>query len=133
MVSFANSWPISAITKNDIIEIQEDTFKNLMEEKVHTVAEQMPSFKGNVNQWLATNIQYPDSAAKNGIQGRVVVKFIVRKNGMISNAKVVKSADPYLDTEALRVINLMPRWNPGMNNGKPVSVWFTLPLTFKLQ
>lgn len=103
------------------------------EERIFTIAEQMPSFNGNVNQWLSTHISYPPIAAKNNVQGRVIVKFVVCKDGSISQAKIVRGVDPYLDAEALRVINSMPNWNPGMNNGKPANVWFTLPLTFKLQ
>lgn len=98
-----------------------------------TIAEQMPSFKGNVNQWLAQNLQYPAVAAESGIQGRVVVKFVVGKDGSVSQAQVVRGVDPSLDREALRVVNMMPKWNPGMNNGQPANVWFTLPVTFKLQ
>lgn len=104
-----------------------------VENKVLIIAEQMPSFKGNVNQWLAQNLQYPAVAAESGIQGRVVVKFVVGKDGSVSQAQVVRGVDPSLDREALRVVNMMPKWNPGMNNGQPANVWFTLPVTFKLQ
>lgn len=101
--------------------------------KVFTVAEQMPSFKGNVNAWLSSHISYPAVAAENGIQGRVVVKFVVGRDGSVSQAQVVRGVDPSLDREALRVVNSMPKWNPGMNNGQAANVWFTLPITFKLQ
>lgn len=92
----------------------------------------MPSFKGNVNAWLAQNIQYPAVAAENGVQGKVIVRSVVGKDGSVSQASVVRSVDPPLDREALRAVNSMPRWNPGMNNGQPAAVWFTLPVTFKL-
>ena len=104
-----------------------------VENKIFTVAEQMPSFKGNVNSWLSSHLQYPAVAAENGIQGRVIVKFVVGKDGSVSQAQVVRGVDPALDREALRVVNAMPRWNPGMNNGQPANVWFTLPINFKLQ
>ena len=104
-----------------------------VENKIFTVAEQMPSFKGNVNSWLSSHLQYPAVAAENGIQGRVIVKFVVGKDGSVSQAQVVRGVDPALDREALRVVNSMPRWNPGMNNGQPANVWFTLPINFKLQ
>lgn len=102
-------------------------------DKIYSVAEQMPSFKGNVNAWLASHIQYPSVAAENGIQGRVIVKFVVTAEGYIRQAQVVRGVDTSLDREAMRVVNSMPTWNPGMNNGKYVNVWFSLPLTFKLQ
>ncbi len=104
-----------------------------VENKIFTVAEQMPSFKGNVNQWLSTHISYPAVAAENNIQGRVIVKFVVGKDGSVSQAQIVRGVDASLDKEALRVVNSMPKWNPGMNNGQPANVWFTLPITFKLQ
>ena len=93
----------------------------------------MPSFKGNVNAWLSSHLQYPAVAAENGIQGRVIVKFVVESDGSVSQAQVVRGVDPSLDREALRVVNSMPIWNPGMNHGKPANVWFTLPIGFKLQ
>ncbi len=102
-------------------------------DKIYTIAEQMPSFKGNVNAWLCSHLQYPAVAAENGIQGRVIVKFVVTAGGYVSQAQVVRGVDPSLDLEALRVVNSMPTWNPGMNHGKPANVWFTLPITFKLQ
>ena len=101
-------------------------------DKIYTIAEQMPSFKGNVNAWLSSHLQYPAVAAKNGIQGRVIVKFVVGRDGNVSQAQVVKGADPSLDREALRVVNSMPRWNPGIHNGQPANAWFTLPITFKI-
>lgn len=103
-----------------------------VENKIFTVAEQQPSFKGNIMQWLSSHLQYPASALEGGIQGRVIVKFVVGRDGSVSQASVVRSIDPALDREALRVVNSMPRWNPGMNNGQPVSVWYTLPVVFKL-
>ena len=100
------------------------------------VVEQMPQFPGGpaaLMEFLSKNIKYPEEAYKNGIQGRVIVTFTVNKNGSISEAKVVKSVDPQLDEEALRVASSMPNWNPGMQNGEPVNVKYTVPITFKLQ
>ena len=102
-------------------------------DKIYTIAEQMPSFKGNVNAWLSSHIQYPSVAAENGVQGRVIVKFVVTAEGYVSQTQVVRGVDQSLDREAIRVVNSMPTWNPGMNHGKPANVWFTLPITFKLQ
>lgn len=101
--------------------------------KVFTVAEQKPTFKGDVNSWLSSHITYPAVAAENGVQGKVIVKFVVGRDGSVSQAQVLRGVDPALDREALRVVNSMPKWNPGMNNGQAANVWFTLPITFRLQ
>ncbi len=101
--------------------------------KVFTVAEQMPTFKGDVNSWLSSHINYPPVASDNGVQGKVIVKFVVGRDGSVSQAQILRGVDPALDREALRVVNSMPKWNPGMNNGQAANVWFTLPITFRLQ
>ena len=106
--------------------------KEDIEKKIFTFAEQQPTFKGNVQAWLTSHLQYPASAADNNIQGKVVVKFVVGRDGSVSRAEVIRGVDPALDREALRVVNSMPKWNPGMNNGQPANVWFQLPITFKL-
>ena len=82
--------------------------------------------------WLAENISYPQEAYTKEIQGRVVVAFIVETDGSISDAEVVRSVDPQLDKEALRVVNAMPKWTPGLQNGKAVRVKYNLPVTFRL-
>ena len=99
------------------------------------VVEQMPEFPGGqiaMLNFLSKNIRYPEAAHKAGIQGRVVATFVVEKDGSISNAKVMRSIDPLLDAEALRVINSMPNWIPGKQDGKPVAVKYTVPVSFKL-
>lgn len=121
-----------AIIGDETTEVQKDTVKDVDGEKILSVCEQMPSFQGNVNAWLASNVIYPKEAVDNKIQGRVVVRFVIRKDGTITNATIVRSVDSSLDNEALRCINSMPKWNPGRNNGEPVSVYFNLPITFKL-
>lgn len=83
--------------------------------------------------WLSKNIKYPAIAEENGVQGRVMVKFAVDKDGSIYDPKALRSVDPSLDKEALRVIRAMPRWIPAKINGQPVAVYFTLPVTFQLQ
>ena len=113
--------------------VEEKKVEQVVESKPLTIAEKMPSFKGNVNAWLAQHINYPAAAAENNVQGKVIVRFVVGKDGSVSQASVVRSVDPALDREALRAVNAMPKWNPGMNNGQPAAVWFTLPVTFKLQ
>lgn len=106
------------------------------EKDTYDVVEQMPQFPGGpaaLMQFLSQNIRYPETAYKAGDQGRVIVKFIVEKDGSISDAQTVKSVSPELDAEALRVINSMPNWMPGMQNGEPVRVKYVVPVTFRLQ
>ena len=96
----------------------------------------MPSFPGGqaaLFEFLSKNIRYPVVAEENGIQGRVIVTFVVERDGSITDVRVAKSVDPSLDKEAVRVTKSMPHWNPGMQNGGPVRVKFTLPVTFRLQ
>ena len=83
--------------------------------------------------FLGKNIKYPTISQENGVQGRVIVQFVVTKEGDIAEPKVVRGVDPYLDAEALRVINLMPKFKPGKQNGKAVNVWYTIPVMFRLQ
>lgn len=104
-------------------------------EKVFDVVEQMPLFSGGqveLMKYLSANVKYPEVSQKNGVQGRVVVKFVVEKDGSVSLAKVVKSVNKELDAEALRVVNAMPKWTPGKQNGRSVRVYYTLPVTFRL-
>lgn len=103
------------------------------ENKVYDVVEQQPKFNGNLNQWLSQNIKYPAVAAENGIEGRVIVQFVVGKDGSISNVTVVRGIDSSLDAEAKRVVGSMPKWVPGRQNGQSVNCKFTLPVLFKLQ
>ena len=92
--------------------------------KIFEVVEQQPSFPGgSVNGWLSEHIKYPVVAAENGIQGRVVVQFVVEKDGSVSQVKVVRGVDPSLDKEAVRVISSMPKWIPGKQNGGSVEVF----------
>lgn len=104
--------------------------------KVFDVVEQQPAFPGGQSallQWLSQNIHYPAVAEENGIQGRVVVSFVVEKDGSISNVQVVRGVDPSLDKEAARVVKAMPKWTPGKQNGQAVRVKYNVPVTFKLQ
>ena len=106
------------------------------EQTIFEVVENMPDFPGGqaaLMQYLAKNIKYPTIAQENGTQGRVIVQFVVNKDGSIVDAKVVRSVDPYLDKEALRVINTMPKWKPGMQKGQAVAVKYTLPVMFRLE
>ena len=106
------------------------------ETKVFDVVEQMPSFPGGPSalmQFLSSNIKYPVVAEENGVQGRVVCTFVVEKDGSITDVRVIKSVDPSLDKEAMRVVKSMPKWIPGKQNGSAVRVKYTVPVTFRLQ
>ena len=106
------------------------------EEHVFTAVEQMPQFPGGeaeLMKYISNNIKYPTMAMENNIQGRVVVQFVVTKTGKIGEVKVVRSKDPDLDKEAVRVVKSLPNFIPGKMNGQAVNVWYTLPITFKLQ
>ena len=106
------------------------------ENGIHQVCEEMPEFPGGMQEcmkWLGKNIKYPAEAQEKGTQGRVIIQFVVEKDGSITNAKVVRSIDPLLDAEALRAIGQSPKWKPGKQKGEPVRVKYTLPVAFRLQ
>ena len=110
--------------------------KHEEESKVFDVVEQMPSFPGGngaLLEYLATHVKYPVVAQENGVQGRVIVSFVVEKDGSITDVRVVRSVDPSLDREAARVVSSMPRWTPGKQNGSAVRVKYNVPVMFKLQ
>ena len=105
-------------------------------DKVYDIVEVMPQYPGGMPelmQYLAKNIKYPIQAQKKGIEGRVTVRFIVEKDGSISNVTVVRHIHPLLDKEAERVIKAMPKWSPGKQEGKPVRVKFNIPVAFRLK
>lgn len=98
------------------------------------IVEEMPSFPGGdeaMMAWIAGNLKYPAEALKNKIEGVVIVRFAVSETGKVKDAQVVRSSDPLLDAEALRIVNGMPDWKPGRQSGKPVEVWYSLPVKFK--
>lgn len=100
------------------------------------VAEQMPEFPGGMKEllkFLQDNLKYPESAMKNNLQGRVIVQFVVEKDGTPTEFNVVRAVNPDLDAEALRVLKTMPKWKPGMQKGEAVRVKYTVPVAFKLQ
>ncbi|MBA7488812.1 MAG: energy transducer TonB [Prevotella sp.] len=103
--------------------------------KVYQVVEQMPQFPGGqaaMMKFIADSLRYPSVAFENGIEGRVIVKFVVDCKGKIVNPLVVRSVDPLLDREAIRLVKSMPKWIPGKQNGKPVNVVCFVPVRFKL-
>ncbi|MBQ1758237.1 MAG: energy transducer TonB [Prevotella sp.] len=99
------------------------------------IVEQYPEFPGGMTEymkWLTRNLRYPDIARSQKIQGKVVVQFIVNQDGTIADAKVVKSVNPHLDREAMRVIRMMPSWKPGIQDNKPCKTMVAVPIVFKL-
>ena len=118
-----------------VVETKVEKPKEVKEEVFRSV-EQMPQFPGGeaaLMKYLQSHINYPPMAAENNVQGRVVVQFVVDKTGKVGEVKVVRSVDKDLDKEAVRVCKSLPKFTPGRQNGQAVSVWYTLPVTFKLQ
>ena len=111
--------------------------KHVVEEtKIFTVVEQMPMYPGGdaaLMGYLRDNIHYPTVAAENGVQGRVVVGFVVERDGSITDVRILRGVDPSLDREAMRVVKSMPRWTPGKQNGSAVRVKYQVPVAFRLQ
>ena len=109
--------------------------KNQSKDIVFDVVENMPEFPGGMGEmmkYLSMNVRYPEAAQKAGLQGRVVVQFVVEADGSISNANVQRGVSEELDAEAIRVIEKMPKWTPGMQNGKAVRVKYSIPISFRL-
>ena len=130
---------VSAEDQADFVEIQDDVpivvEEPEEEEQIFQVVENNPEFPGGMGElmkYLQKIIKYPTICQEQGIQGRVIVQFVVNSDGSIVDPQVVKPVNPYLDKEALRVVSTMPKWKPGEQRGKPVRVRFTLPVTFRL-
>ncbi|OKY83962.1 MAG: hypothetical protein BHV69_11070 [Bacteroidales bacterium 52_46] len=120
--------------KNEVI--VEDKAPVVEETKVFTSVEQMPQFPGGeaeLLKWISTHIKYPAIAMENNVQGKVVVQFVVTRDGSIGEVKIARGKDPDLDKEAMRVVKTLPKFIPGKMNGQAVNVWYTLPINFKLQ
>ena len=115
------------------VEVEEEEVE---EQQIFQVVEEMPEFPGGMAEcmkFLSKNIKYPPISAENGIQGRVIVQFVVNQDGSIVDPAVVRGVDSHLDKEALRVIQMMPKWKPGKQRGKAVRVKYTVPVMFRLQ
>lgn len=130
---------VSAEDQAEFVEIKDDVpivvEEPEEEQEIFQVVEKMPEFPGGAAElmkYLRKNIKYPTICQEQGIQGRVVVSFVVNQDGSIVDPIVMKPVNPYLDKEALRVISTMPKWTPGEQRGKPVRVKFTVPVTFRL-
>jgi protein TonB len=112
------------------------TSGNTTTEEVFMVVEQMPEFPGGMAklmEYLSQNVRYPALAMQQRVQGRVVVEFVVNKDGSISDESILRSVHPLLNEEALRLVKNMPKWSPGMQRGKAVRVRYTIPVLFRLQ
>jgi len=107
------------------------------EEEVFVIVEDMPKFKGGTiekfREWVQKRVRYPDLAAENGIQGRVFISFVVETNGIVSNVTVTRSVDELLDDAAKEAVSASPKWEPGMQRGRPVRVRYSIPIIFQLQ
>ena len=126
---------VKSTTKTSEKAVESSDPKKVFTGKVYDIVEQMPSFPGGLEElykWIDNNVQYPAVARENGIEGRVILKFIVEKDGSLSDSIVIHSVHPMVDREALRLVGQMPKWNPGKRAGIPVRVRYCLPIKFKL-
>ena len=126
--------------KNEDVQVQEQVQEEVKEEEapqeVFVVVEEMPTFPGGEKamfDYIYANIQYPEIAKENNIQGRVILRFCVTYKGGVDQVSILKPVDPSLDNEAIRVIKTLPQWKPGKQGGKPVNVWYSLPVVFQLK
>jgi TonB family protein len=125
---------------NELLDVEVVGNKTIEEDKIAkseilSVVDEQPEFKGGVSEmykFIANEIRYPAEALQNGIEGRVFVKFVVDKEGKPRDFEILKSLGYGLEAEAIRVLKLMPNWNPGKQNGEKVNVYFTMPIFFKL-
>ena len=126
---------VKSTSKAGEITAERSAPKKVFKGKVYDLVDEMPSFPGGLEElykWIDNNVQYPAVARENGIEGRVILKFIVEKDGSLSDSTVIRSVHPIVDREALRLVGQMPKWNPGKRAGVPVRVRYCLPIKFKL-
>jgi protein TonB len=126
--------------KNEDVQVQEQVQEEVKEEEapqeVFVVVEEMPTFPGGEKalfEFIYANIAYPEIAKENNIQGRVILRFCVTYKGGVDQVSILKPVDPSLDNEAIRVIKMLPPWKPGKQGGKPVNVWYSVPVVFQLK
>jgi protein TonB len=120
----------------EVVEVKEEVQEAEPEEIPFVVVEEMPMFPGGdaeLLKYIGANTVYPDIAKENNIQGRVIVRFCVTAKGGVSQVSILKGVDPELDKEAIRVVNTLPAFKPGKQGGKPVPVWYMVPITFTLK
>ena len=115
----------------------EEVVENIVEEEIFVTAEEMPTFQGGdlskFRNWVQSNVKYPQIALENGIQGNVVIKFVVEKDGKLSNIQVLQTPDKTLADAAVQVLQKSPKWKPGKQRNKPVRVTYTLPISFQIK
>ena len=127
------------VVDEEVVEVVEQVQVEVQEEaprEVFVVVEEMPSFPGGDTElfkFIYDNIKYPELAKENNIQGKVILRFCVTYKGTVDQVSVVRGVDPALDDEAVRVIKLLPLWKPGKQGGKPVNVWYSVPISFQLK
>ncbi len=122
--------------KDDIVVEEKTEAPKVVKEVIFRSVEQMPQFPGGdiaLMKYLSSHIQYPAMAAENNVQGKVILQFVIEKDGRVGEVKLARSVDKDLDKEAIRVVKSLPKFSPGRQNGQPVRVWYTLPVTFRLQ
>ena len=135
LLFFYSAFPIKAQPKNENIVNIQDTLAMKESDEIFVDGVAMPQFYGGDKEllkWLLNNIRYPDEAVKNKIEGRVILRFVIKSDGSIDDITVVKSLDPACDQEAIRVVKMMPNWIPGKQDGNPVDTYYTLPVLFVL-
>lgn len=127
------------VVDEEVVEVVEQVQVEVQEEaprEVFVVVEEMPSFPGGDTElfkFIYDNIKYPELAKENNIQGKVILRFCVTYKGTVDQVSVVRGVDPSLDEEAIRVIKMLPLWKPGKQGGKPVNVWYSVPISFQLK
>lgn len=130
---------VETIVDAEVVEVIETVKEEIQEEapqEVFVVVEEMPSFPGGDTElfrFIYDNIKYPELAKENNIQGKVILRFCVTYKGKVDQVSVVRGVDPSLDEEAIRVIKMLPLWKPGKQGGKPVNVWYSVPISFQLK
>lgn len=130
---------VETVTDQQVVEVVEQVQEEVQEEapqEVFVVVEEMPSFPGGDTElfkFIYDNIKYPEIAKENNIQGKVILRFCVTYKGTVDQVSVVRGVDPALDEEAIRVIKMLPLWKPGKQGGKPVNVWYSVPISFQLK
>jgi TonB family protein len=138
-ISIADVKGNDELNGKDIADLQEvitQAPETQKKEEPYTMVEQMPQFPGGpaeLLKYIAKNLKYPVIAQENGIQGKVILRFVVSAQGQVEDVKVIRSLDPYCDKEAIRVVKSLPQWIPGKQNGRNVPVYYTCPIVFKLQ
>lgn len=130
---------VETMVDDEVVEVVEQVQEEVEDEapqEVFVVVEEMPSFPGGdveLFKFIYDNIKYPDIAKENNIQGKVILRFCVTYKGTVDQVSVVRGVDPSLDQEAIRVIKMLPLWKPGKQGGKPVNVWYSVPISFQLK